>query len=125
MNSDLNEIVYIRFLDRFRHLSFCIRLLRSLYRLQRSLLLWFTDFTATLRKLRLQLILEAKCLYINTKLIVFFFVDDIAILYRTTNISVYKSFRTLLFKHYEMRDLRELKWFLGIRIICDRPQRKI
>ena len=30
-----------------------------------------------------------------------------------------------LYKHYEIRDLGELKWFLGIRIIRDRLKRKI
>ena len=68
---------------------------------------------------------EAECLYINNKLIVFFFVDDIAILSRTSDIDVYQSFRTRLFEHYEMRDLGELKWFLGIQVIRDRLKRKI
>jgi hypothetical protein len=34
-------------------------------------------------------------------------------------------FRTKLFEHYEMRDLGELKWFLGVRVIRDRLKRKI
>jgi hypothetical protein len=124
-NSDLDEEVYIRFPDGFEKLGFCIRLLRALYRLRRSPLLWFTDFTSTLRKLGLQLVPEAECLYINNKLIVFFFVDDIAILSRTLDIDVYQSFQTRLYKHYEMRDLGELKWFLGIYIIHNRLKRKI
>jgi len=48
-----------------------------------------------LAKLRLQLVPEAECLYINNKLIIFFFVKDIAILNRTINAST-KYVRILL-----------------------------
>jgi Reverse transcriptase (RNA-dependent DNA polymerase) len=124
-NSDLDEEVYIRFPDGFGNVGFCIRLLQALYGLRRSPLLWFTDFTGTLAKLGLKPVPEAECLYINSKLIVFFYVDDIAILYRTTDTGAYDSFQTQLFEHYEMRDIGELKWFLGIRVIRDRIQRKV
>jgi len=124
-NSDLDEEVYIQFPSGFENVGFCIRLLRALYGLRRSPLLWFTEFTGTLSKLGFQPIPEAECLYINNKLIVFFYVDDIAILHRITDASAYESFRTQLFERYEMRDIGELKWFLGIRVIRDRVQRKI
>jgi hypothetical protein len=124
-NSRLNEIVYIRFPDGFENPGFCILLLLALYGLRRSPLLWFTEFTTTFSKLGLQQVPEAECLYINSKLIVFFFVDDIAILSRTSDIDAYEEFRARLFVHYEMHDIGELKWFLGIRIIRDRLKRKI
>ena len=38
-NSDLDEEVYIQFLDSFENPSFCILLLQALYRLRRSSLL--------------------------------------------------------------------------------------
>src|SRR5208282_5299194 len=98
-NSEIDELVYIRFPDRFENLGFCIMLLRALYGLRRSPFLWFTDFTSTLVKLGLQQVLEAECLYINNKLIVFFFVDDIAVLVCTSNLDEYKSFRARLYEH--------------------------
>jgi hypothetical protein len=84
-NSNLDEIVYIQFPDGFEKPGFFILLLQALYGLQRSPLLWFTEFSTTLSKLGLQLVLEAECLYISNKLIVFFFVDDIVVLNRTTD----------------------------------------
>jgi len=124
-NSDLDEEVYIRFPEGFGNVGFCIRLLRALYGLRRSPLLWFTEFSSTLLKLGLRPVPEAECLYINNKLIVFFFVDDIAILNRSSDTDAYDSFRTRLLEHYEMRDIGELKWFLGIRVIRDRLLRKV
>ena len=61
----------------------------------------------------------------SNKLIVFFFVDDIAILSRPTDYYEFLAFRTKLLEFYEMRDLGALKWFLGIRVIRDRTIRKI
>jgi Reverse transcriptase (RNA-dependent DNA polymerase) len=118
-NSDLDEIVYIQFLDSFENPSFYILLLRALYRLRRSLLLWFIEFSSTLKKLGLKPISEVEYVYVSLKLIIFFFVDDIAILYCTNDVLIYNSFQTQLFDRYEMHDLSELKWFLGIRIIRD------
>jgi hypothetical protein len=124
-NSELDEVIYIQYPDGFKQPGFCLHLLRALYGLRRSPLLWFTDLTSTLSKLGLRPIPEAECLYVTSKLIVFFYVDDIAVLARSTDIDAYQSFRTDLLNHYEMRDLGQLKWFLGIRVIRDRSQRKI
>jgi hypothetical protein len=65
-------------------------------------------------KLRLQPVLEAECLYINNKLVVFFFVDNIAVFNQLLDTNAYKSFQTQLFKYYKIRDIKELKWFLSI-----------
>lgn len=78
-----------------------------------------------LMKLGLWPVPKAECFYINNKLIVFFFVYDIALFHCTTDTEAYESFRDQLFEHYEMWDIGELKWFLGIRVIHDRLKRKI
>jgi hypothetical protein len=124
-NSKLDELVYVRFPDGFEQPGFCLQLQRALYGLRQSPLLWFTDLTATLIKLGLRPVPEAECLYVSNKLIVFFYVDDIAILSRPSDYDEYVNFRTKLLEFYEMRDLGALKWFLGIRLIRDRTMRKI
>lgn len=70
------------------------------------------------------------CLFVNkdsiTVFFVFFFVvDDIILLCRPEAISKLHDLRIALMQRYEMRDLGELSWFLGISIIRDRPQRKL
>jgi len=76
-NSNLDEEVYIQYPDGFTDAFHCLRLLRALYGLRRSPLLWFTDFSAILTKLGLTPVPGVECLYTNQHLIVFFYVDDI------------------------------------------------
>jgi hypothetical protein len=68
---------------------------------------------------------ECSCLYTNGKIIVFFYVDDIVIMVHPQFHSDYLDFKRKLMATYEMRDMGELKWFLGIRITRDRLQRRI
>jgi hypothetical protein len=56
---------------------------------------------------------------------VFFYVDDICVLSYPSNADTYKQFRSELFKEYEIRDIGELKWFLGIRVVRDRARRRL
>ena len=78
-----------------------------------------------MRKLGLKPVPESVCLFTNSKLIVFFYVDDICILYHPSNADAYKQFRSELFREYEMRDIGELKWFLGVRVVRDRARRRL
>jgi hypothetical protein len=50
----------------------------------------------------------------NNKLIVFFYVDDTAILSRRSDCDEYLSFRNKLFDKYKTRDMGNLRWFVGI-----------
>jgi hypothetical protein len=57
--------------------------------------------------------------------VVFFYVDDIVTLCRTKDLPKFHQFKEALLNKYEMKELGELSWFLGIRILQDRDQRKI
>ena len=54
---------------------------------------------------------------INSWLILFFYVDDIVILYRAKDKAKFLDLETALLLKYEIRSLSDLSWFLGIRII--------
>ena len=87
-NSHLDETVYCQFPKGFEQPGLCLLLLRPLYRLRQSPLLWLKEFSNTLTQLGLQQIPRQLCLFTNGKTIVFFYVDDIALLGRdllTTN----------------------------------------
>jgi len=56
--------------------------LRALYRLPQLPLLWYSDFTITLKKEGLKPVVEEPCLYYNNWLIVFFYVNDITVAYK-------------------------------------------
>ena len=53
----------------------------ALYRLKISLLLWYKELTSTLAKFGLKPILGTNCLFTNRRLIIFFYIDNITVLF--------------------------------------------
>jgi hypothetical protein len=68
---------------------------------------------------------ECAYLYTNGRIVVFFYVDDIIIIVHPKYYSDFLDFKAKLIVAYEMRDMGELKWFLGIRVMRDRLRRRI
>jgi len=124
-NSAMDETVYCACPEGFQEPGKCWLLQRALYGLRTSPLLWLKEFSATLRALGLQQVDEEACLFRNDWLLVFFYVDDIAAICRTADLHKFHQFKTALMSKYEMRFMGELRWFLGIRVIRDRKQRKL
>jgi len=88
-------------------------------------LLWYNKLFSLLTKLGLKPVLDTNCLFSNNKLIIFFYVDNIIVLYHPSNIFAYHEFREKLLDIYKIREMGELKWFLSIRIIRDKALCKI
>lgn len=124
-NSPLDEEVYVELPDGFKQPGMVGRLLRALYGLRRSPLLWQRLLSTTLVDLGLKCANEEPCLFVNDWLIVFFFVDDIVYMYRTVDNDKAADFSRQLTGRFKMRDLGNLRWFLGIRVTRDRPNRLI
>jgi hypothetical protein len=125
VNSLIDEEVYIRFPPGFGRQGLVLRLLRALYGLRRSPRLWQLELGKTLIKLGLKQSNEESCLYSNEHLTVIFFVDDVVIIYHKDKRQQMENFKAKLMELYPMREIGDLKWFLGIRIIRDRAQRKL
>ena len=70
-----------------------------------------------MQELGLQAGLEEPCLFLNDHLIVFFFVDDICYMFRACDQAIADTFWDDLANRFKIRDLGELRWFLGIRIV--------
>jgi hypothetical protein len=119
----IDEVIYIKFPDGFEIAGMCILLRRALYGLRRSPLLWYQDFTKTLRAFGLKQVAEEPCLYHDESLVVFFYVDDITA--ACSDPVRLQEFKEMIRSKYEIKDLGELTWFLGIRIIRDEPQKKL
>ena len=88
-------------------------------------MLWQKLLSGALRELGLQAGLEEPCLFLTNHLIVFFFVDDICYMFRACDQAIADVFRDNLHSRFKIRDLGELKWFLGIRVVRDRSQRRL
>lgn len=125
VNSKLNERIFCVPPEGYERSNQSWLLLRALYGLKQSPLLWYTDFTAAIEELRLHSIPGVNCLFANDSLVLFFYVDDIAILFNKKNEQKFKEFEHKLLQRFEMRSLGELKWFLGIRVDRERALRKL
>ena len=126
LNSELDEIVYCRFPDGFFQTGKCLKLLRALYGLRRAPRLWQQEFTSFLKRLGLRQIEEEPCLFTNNKgIFLLFYVDDILLMSRKDCSQEAFRIRDALLQEYDMKELGELRWFLGIRVIRDRSQCKL
>lgn len=105
--------------------QYVIRLLRALYGLRQSPALWHNHFSTTLESFSLQPITGVNCLFKGKGLILFFYVDDICLLYRPEDKESANHFVSQLVSVYQMRLLGELAWFLNIRITRDRAKREL
>ena len=97
----------------------------ALYGLKVLPLLWYKELTNTLAKFGLKPVLDTNCLYTNRQLIIFFYVDNIAVLVAKKDLLRLQEFEAKLLHQYKIRVLGGLQWFLGIRIEQDRPSRKL
>ncbi|KAK2680471.1 Ribonuclease H superfamily, partial [Fusarium oxysporum f. sp. vasinfectum] len=82
-NSLIDEDIYVLFPDGYSRRGWILKLIRALYGLRRSPLLWQKDLSNTFKQLGLELCPEDPCVFNNTWLTAFFFVDDIVFLYRS------------------------------------------
>ena len=98
---------------------------RALYGLKQSPALWYRHFSNTLIQLGLDPVLEVDCLFKNDYMMIFFFVDDIVVIYEKHHEAQVDSFQQRLFEVYEMRFLGPLQWFIGIHITRDRNTRRL
>jgi hypothetical protein len=125
INNEIDEKLYNECSNEFSRFDYCWKLNKALYELKQASILWYRDLIIILKDLELQSISEVNCLFVNDWLILFFYVDDIMTICMKKNVNRMRFFKKLLMKRFEMRILRELKWFLEIRITRDRANRKI
>jgi transposase InsO family protein len=125
VNADMDEEVFVEFPDGFKQQNRAILLQKALYGLRRSPRLWQKDFVATLAALGLKQASEDSCVFSNEYIVLLVFVDDIIAFCQPEDGEYLVNFRENLSQKYPMRNLGLLNWFLGVRIIRDRPARKI
>ena len=114
INAKLNKLIYCYCPEGFDQNGQILELLIALYGLKISPLLWYKELTNTLTKFGLKPVLSTNCLYTNGRLIVFFYIDDIAILFTKKDLLRLEEFKAKLLYRYEIYVLGNLQWFLGI-----------
>jgi hypothetical protein len=115
LNATLNRKLYVRSSEGFaQDLGKLLELKRALYGLKDAPLLWYEHLKKTLKKLGLKPVEGVQYLFTSNRLIVFFYVDNIVVLVHPSYLSHHLQFEQELKKEYEIRSLRELRWFLSI-----------
>jgi len=117
LNALLDRTLYVRTPDGFQHkYGQTLRLLRALYGLKEAPRLWAIHFQDSLRKLGLHPVQGFPCLWMNNRVILFFYVDDIIILYHPDYQEDFQKLEQQLIKLYNLRQIGDVRWFLGIRV---------
>jgi hypothetical protein len=117
LNATLDRALHVRTPDGFQEkYGQVLRLLRALYGLKEAPRLWALHFQASLQKLGLHPVYGFPCLWINDRIILFFYVDDIIILYHPDYQEDFEKLERQLVKLYNLRQIGNVKWFLGIRV---------
>ena len=125
VNCELDEVVYMRMPPGYEKYGRVLRLKKALYGLRRSPLLWQKELTKSLQELGFQSVPQEPCIMTKGSVMVFFFVDDIIWAYRKADKEIAKEAIEGLKSRYEMTQLGEPKWFLGIHILRDKRNRTI
>lgn len=125
VNAWLDEEVYCQAPPGYKRPGMCLKLRRALYGLRRSPKLWFETFKAFLERLGFTQGKQDPCIFRKGDLIVFFYVDDVVTMFPKSANAEWQEFHEALMKEYKVRDMGELKWFLGIEVIRDRKNRRM
>jgi hypothetical protein len=125
LNATLNRKLYAETPVGFKKDGELLQVLRALYGLKESPLLWYKDLRGTLESLGLTPLPGFPCVYVNSWLIMFVYVDDIVMAFHPSNRHLQREFEKKLEEYYGLKCLGELKWFLGIRVVRDINARTI
>jgi hypothetical protein len=62
---------------------------------------------------------------VDYKVFVIFYMDNFQVLYYKDNEACAKSIIARIKEVYELHDIRDIEWFLGVRVIRDYKARKL
>jgi hypothetical protein len=97
---------------------------RALYGLKQSPLLWYEELAKFLYTINLKLYLSDPCLFMHPSgAYILVYIDDLLLM--ATSLKLIEKLTTLLGAKYAMKELGDVKWFLGCHIIRDRKAYKI
>ena len=123
LNGTLNEEVYMKqpdgFVEKGRENLVC-KLKKSIYCLKQSPRCWNYSFDNNLKKLGFVQTSGDPCIYVNSEgeqFIIAVYVDDIILACKSDRLM--KEMKDTLARQYKMKDLGELNYFLGVKVVQD------
>jgi hypothetical protein len=125
VHADLDETVYMKPPPGFEQPGYVLKLKKAVNGLRRSPLLWQTTFTRVLSEFGFREVPQEPCIMIKDGIICWFYVDDFVFAFRKRDQQEVKQIIKELQKRFHMKEMGELKWFLGMHIIRDRQKRSL
>ena len=125
VHADLDETVFMRMPPGFSENGKVLRLNRALYGLRRSPLLWQQKLTDELKRLGFKEIPQEPCVVQKDGIIGFFYVDDIVFAYKKDREDEVTRIKESLQQRLTIKEVGELKWFLGLHVVRNRSKRTI
>ena len=98
------------------------KLQKSIYGLKQASTQWYLKFDEVVTTNGFKENIVDQCIYMKvngSKLFLVLYVDDILLAANNTDLLI--EIKQLLFSHFDMKDLREASYVLGIQIFHDRP----
>jgi hypothetical protein len=122
---DLDEEIYMDQPEGFKDGDQVCHLRKSLYGLKQASRVWYGKLDSFLRSLGFERSFADYSLYIDDQqsLLIAVYVDDLVI--SAPDISRLEELKQQLKEKFDMKDLGELEFFLGIAVMRDRRQRSI
>lgn len=114
--------VYVKYPPGMKKIGKCLQLLRPLYGVQQSAKLWYETAAKSLRDINFQPLPEEECIFKSGDILLLY-VDDILLL--GPDISISQEVKQQIQERFQVRDMGEAEYFLGIKIIRNREQRKL
>jgi hypothetical protein len=125
VHATLDRDIYMRMPRGYQKPGTLLKLLKALYGLRISPLLWQKEFTATLTTLGFKPVPQEPCCMIQSGIIIFFYVDDIIIAYHRTQEQEAMRIVTQIQGKYLCTGGENLQWFLRMEVIRDRTRKTI
>jgi hypothetical protein len=127
MNAKLDRPVFMNIPAGYREEgeTRCYRLKRAMYGLRKSPLLWQKELTAAFESLGFQQVPQEPCLIIRDDIIIFYFVDDVGMMFPRQRRGMIDEILSQLRSKYNITGGDTLDWFLGIHVTRDRAARKL
>ncbi|KAI0993408.1 hypothetical protein K3495_g14777 [Podosphaera aphanis] len=124
-NSTLDDGIYLYNPLGFNRRGYVLRLHRALYGLRNSPKLWLKLLSGTLQDIGLCQVPGQPGIFTDySSVIIFFYVDDLAIIFPSIKRPRALELLNKLTKTYEFRALGEHKWFLDVKVSRDRLVKK-
>ena len=126
VNAKRDKPIHCYMPEGFRQAGKVLRVWQALYGHPQSPKDWFECYTSALKSLKFKSISEEKCLWIHENcIILFFYVDDSIIAFDKKYEKEAFALQEKLGNMFPIKMMGEAKTFLGIKIIRDRPKRKM